>query len=77
MSWLNWLHFPIHEGGLIVVLIDCLVFMSKFLDVARISMSAVCFLVQLDSAYRNFPLTYELNAFRSRINKHLLVVGFF
>ena len=37
------------EGVLFVILIDCMVFLSPFLDVARISMSIVSFLAQLDS----------------------------
>ena len=37
------------EGGLLVILIDCMIFLSSFLDVTRMSMSAVSFLEQLDS----------------------------
>ena len=40
------------EGGLHVILIDCMIFLSPFLDITRISMSTVSFLAQLDSAYR-------------------------
>ena len=34
---------------LLVILIDCMIFLSPFLDVARISMSTVSFLAQPDS----------------------------
>ena len=37
------------EGGLLVILIDCMIFPSAFLDVTRMSMSTVSFLAQLDS----------------------------
>ena len=37
------------EGGLVVILIDCMIFLSAFLDVTRRSMSTVSSLAQLDS----------------------------
>ena len=37
------------EGGLLVILIDCMIFLSPFLDVTRMSMSTVSFLAQLNS----------------------------
>ena len=37
------------EGGALVILIDCMIFLSPFLDVTRMSMSTVSFLTQLDS----------------------------
>ena len=46
---LNWLHFLILEGDLLVILIDCMIFLSPFLYVTRMSMSHVSFLAQLDS----------------------------
>ena len=49
LNWLNWFHFPILEGGLLVILIDCMIFLSPFLAVTRMSMTAVSFLAQLDS----------------------------
>ena len=48
MNWLNWFHFLILEGGLLVILIDCVIFLSPVLDVARMSRSTVSFLVQLE-----------------------------
>ena len=57
-----------------------MIFLSPFLDVTKMSMSTVSFLAQLDSefsAYRMLFLTYDLNGFKSRINKHLLTVGTF
>ena len=45
----RWFHFLSPEGGLLVILIDCMIFLSPFLDVTRRSMSTVSFLVQLDS----------------------------
>ena len=48
-NWLNWFHFLFLGGGLHVTLIDCMIFLSPFLDVIRMSMSTVSFLAQLDS----------------------------
>ena len=36
--------FLILEGGLLIILIDCMIFLSPFLDVRSISMSTVSFL---------------------------------
>ena len=46
-NWLNWFHFLFLKGGLLVVLKDCMIFLSPFLDVTR--MSTVSFPAQLDS----------------------------
>ena len=48
-NWLNWFHFLFLEGGLLVILIDCMIFLSPFLDVTRMAMSTVSVLAQLDS----------------------------
>ena len=48
LKWLNWFHFLILEGGLLVILIDCMMFLSPFLYVT-VSMSTVSFFTQLDS----------------------------
>ena len=40
---------PFFVGGLLVILIDCIIFLSPFLDITRMSMSTVSFLAQLDS----------------------------
>ena len=53
-NWLNWSHFLFLEVGLLVILIDCMIFLSPFLDVIRMSMSTVSLLTQLDSAYGMF-----------------------
>ena len=45
-NWFSWFHFLFFEGGLL--LIDCIIFLSPFLDVARMYMSTVSFLAQLD-----------------------------
>ena len=48
-NWLNWFHFLFLEVGLLVILIDCLIFLSPFLDNTRMSMSTVSFLSPLGS----------------------------
>ena len=45
----NWFHFLFLEGGLLVILIDCMIILSPFLDITRMSISTVSFLAQLDS----------------------------
>ena len=41
LDWLNWFHF--------LILIDYMIFLSPFLGAARMSMSTIYFLAQLDS----------------------------
>ena len=45
----SWFHFLFLEVGLLVILIDCMIFLSPFLDVTRMSMSTASFLAQLGS----------------------------
>ena len=55
LNWLNWPHFLILRGDLVVILIDCMIFPSPFLDVTRMAMSTVSFLnnwILEFSAYR-------------------------
>ena len=40
---------PFFKGGLLVILIDCMILLAPFLHVMRISMSTVSFLAQVDS----------------------------
>ena len=49
LNQLNWFHFLILEGGLLIILIDCMIFLSSFLDVTRMCMSRVSLLAKLDS----------------------------
>ena len=49
LNWLNGCHFLILEVGLLVILIDCMIFLSPFQNVTRMSISTVSFLAQLDS----------------------------
>ena len=46
-NWLNWFYFLFLDGGLLVILIDCIIFLSLFLDVTRMSMSTITLLAQL------------------------------
>ena len=46
LNWLTWFHFFILEGYLLVILIDCMIFLLPFLDVTRMSMPAISFLAQ-------------------------------
>ena len=52
--------------------------MSPLLHVTMMSMSTVSFLALLDCLpIECFPLTYDLNGFKTRINRHLLTVSSF
>ena len=66
LNWLSWFHF-LFLGSLLIILIDCMIFLSPFLDVTRMPVSTNSFLAQLDSIV-GFLLTYNLNVFKSRIN---------
>ena len=48
--------FLILEGGLLVILIDCMIFLSPFLDVTRMSVSTVSFLAQVD--WSSLPIEF-------------------
>ena len=41
LNWRNWLHFLIIEGGLLVILMVFMIFLSPFLDATRMSMPTV------------------------------------
>ena len=49
LNWLRWFHFLILKGGVLFILIDCMIFQSPFVHVSRVSMSTLSFLAQLDS----------------------------
>ena len=44
LNWLSWFHSLILEGGLLVILIDCIMFLSPVLDFVRMFMSTLFFL---------------------------------
>ena len=67
LNWLNWFHFFILVEGQLLIVISCMVFLSRFLDVIRMSMLTVSFLSQLDSNSlpgKCFNLTYDLNGLK-------------
>ena len=63
-----------------IILIDCMIFLSPFLDVTRMSVNS--FFPHIAKLWNSLPIecfhfTYDLNDLKSRINRHLLTVGFF
>ena len=48
LNWLSWLPFLILKGRQLVILIDCKIFLSSFLDVTRVFLSTVSFHARLD-----------------------------
>ena len=68
------LHYS--RGSSTLILIDCMIFPSSFLDVTRMSMSTASFLAHWNFLpVECFPLIYDPNGFKSRINIHLFTVG--
>ena len=52
LNWLNWFHFHFLEGHIFLILIDCMIFLSLFLDVPRLwnSQPIECFTLALLSS---------------------------
>ena len=77
LNWLNWFHFIILEGYLLVSLIDCMI--SVTIPRCYKDVYAKSFFHHLARLWNSvpicFPLNYDLNGFKSRINEHLLAVG--
>ena len=75
LNRINWFYLLILAAPPLVVLIGCMIFLSPFLDVMRMSMSTVSFSRTPRFWYslhaECFPLTYDLNSFKSRVNRHL------
>lgn len=67
--------FLILMGGLLVILISCMVFLSLFQNAMRMSMST--FFLRAAKLWNSllaewFLLTYDLNIFKSRVNGSLV-----
>ena len=76
LNSLNWFNFLILEGDVLIILVDCMVFLSPFLYVLKISI-VNCFLHRTAIIWNSlhiecFLLSCDLNGFKSRINWHLL-----
>ena len=75
LNRINWFYLLILAAPPLVVLIGCMIFLSPFLYVMRMSMSTVSF-SRTPRFWHSlhaecFPLTYDLNSFKSRVNRHL------
>ena len=75
-NWLNWFHFLFLEGGQLIILIDCMIFLLTFRNGAKTSMSTIPHTARLWNflPIECFPLTYDLSGLKSRINRNLLTV---
>ena len=75
---LNWLNFHTLERGLLVILIDYMIFSVTSLrcdkDVCVNSFFPCKARLWNSLSIEYFPLTYDLNDLKSRINRHLLSV---
>ena len=74
LNWLKLCHFLILAGGPRIILVDCMIFLSPFLDVIRMSMSAVFFLTQIQSgilclqnSFFWLECRWHLNGFKPRV----------
>ena len=76
LNWLSRRRVLILVGGPVVILIECMIFLS-FLDVIRMFMSEAHFLTQSDfgilSLAKRFSLIYNLNGLKSTVNRHIFV----
>ena len=75
-------HFLILKVGLLVILIDCMIFLSPFPDVLQGCLcqnfpSSHSFTLIFSLPTECFFSTYDLNDFNCRINRHLLTASFF
>ena len=76
LSRLNWFHFLIFKGGQLVFLIDCMIFLSPFLDVIYVnSLFPHTATLWNSLPIECFPLTCDLIGYKSRINRQLVSVG--
>ena len=81
MEWFH-IHFLSLVRRSIDILIDFMIFLSPFLDVIKMSMSAVSFIARTVRLWNSlsaerFPLTYDPNSFEPRVKRHLLLLGSF
>ena len=80
LNWLNGFHFFILEGELLFV-IDCMIFLLSLLDATRIVYHNSFFLCTArlwkSLPIECFSLICDRNRFKSRINRHLLSLGYF
>ena len=65
--------------GLLVILIDFMIFLSLFLDFTSMDVSVNSFFCYKTKLWISlpiecFPLTYDLNGFKSALKRHLLTV---
>ena len=74
----NLFHYHILLVGLLVILIDFMIFLSPFV-ILQGFISAVFFLAQFDSGilWLENVLTCDLNGFESRVDRHFLSLDFF
>ena len=79
LNYLNWFLFLTRMRVLLVILIDCFIFMSLFLDIIRMCMSTVSFLVHIHyDIFACIKFSFDLiPCFKSRVNRHLPSLGSF
>ena len=79
LNWLNWIYFLILEKYLLVILIklhDFSVTIQKCHNDVYVNSFFPCTARFWNFfAIKCFPLIYDLNSFKSRIKRHLSVVG--
>ena len=61
LNRLNWFCFSFFEGGQLAILLDCMIFLSPFLNATRMPMLRVSFHSQLDSEFSVYRmLSFDL-----------------
>ena len=79
LNYLNCFLFLIRMRALLVILIGCFIFLSPFLDVIRMHMSTVSFLIHIHfEIFACIKFCFDLiPCFKSRVNSHLPYLGSF
>ena len=76
LSWLIWFHFLILVRSLLFILIACMIFLTITRCFKDVYVSSV--IPQTARLWNSlpiglFPLTYDLDGFKFRINRYLLI----
>ena len=53
LDWLTWFHFFILAGDALIIQIGCMIFLSTFLDIIKISIETIYFFIMVDCKILN------------------------
>ena len=81
LNWLNCFHFLILVLVPLVIVMGCIIFLSRFLDRCYKDDCVNSFFPCTARPWNSlpaecFPLIYDLSGLKSRVNRHLFTMGF-